>query len=71
MGVFVTMQLIIENFMEVEKKGRRRELTFREHGHIISALESQDPFAYAFFAPNYLIWSRGWNSSIKIYQMMK
>jgi len=57
--------------MEVEKKGRRRELTFREHGHIISALESQDPFAYAFFAPNYLIWSRGWNSSIKIYQMMK
>ena len=42
------MQPIIEKFMEVGKKGRGIELTFREHGNIIDALESQDHITYDF-----------------------
>jgi hypothetical protein len=35
MGVYGMMQPIIEKLMEVGKKSRRRELTFREHENII------------------------------------
>ena len=45
---------IIEKFMEVGKKGRGRELTFREHGIIVDSLESQDRIAYPFFTSNHL-----------------
>ena len=42
------IQPIIENLIEVGKKGRRRELTFRDHGNIIDTLESQDHITYDF-----------------------
>ena len=35
------MQPIIENLIEVVKKGRRRELHFHDHGNIIDTFESQ------------------------------
>ena len=40
--------------MKVGKKGRGRELTFREHENIIDALKSQDRIAYSFFTSNHL-----------------
>tara|TARA_B100000959_G_C14591295_1_gene464138 strand:+ start:323 stop:499 length:177 start_codon:yes stop_codon:yes gene_type:complete len=54
MGVYGMMLPIIEKFMEVGKKGRGRELTFREHGIIVDSLESQDRIAYPFFTSNHL-----------------
>ena len=60
MGVYGMMQPIIEKLMEVGKKGRGRELTFREHENIIDALESQDRIAYSLFTSNHL--DRGYES---------
>ena len=60
LGVYVMMQPIIEKLMEVGKKGRGRELTFREHENIIDALESQDRIAYSLFTSNHL--DRGYES---------
>ena len=54
MGVYGMMQPIIEKLMEVGKKSRGRELTFREHENIIDASESQDRIAYSFFTSNHL-----------------
>ena len=48
------MQPIIEKLMEVGKKSRGRELTFREHENIIDASESQDRITYSFFTSNHL-----------------
>ena len=45
---------IIEKFMEVGKKERGREPTFREHGIIVDSLESQDRITYPFFTSNHL-----------------
>ena len=43
------MQPIIENFMEVVKKGRRRELHFHDHGNIIDTFESQYHITWDFY----------------------
>jgi DNA-binding FadR family transcriptional regulator len=53
-GVYGMMQPIIEKLMEVGKKSRGRELTFREHENIIDASKSQDRIAYSFFTSNHL-----------------